>query len=173
VGDARDARDDGAVAPRVDAWRDRLPLPVGGHRPPIAVSTRIEKGEYPWSVLELELSAPGLAAAAPDLFFAPQERVELGRPELVAAASGPRLRVRFRQLDETKPLPADFAVEWTATGFELAGAPLALEGTAALARPPARIRFSLPIVAALGLLVGALAALLRRQWTQARTGGPP
>ncbi len=91
----------------------------------------------------------------------------------MASADSPRFRVRFRALDETRPLPDDFAVEWTATGLELAGAPLALEGLAPLgpaaAAEPAR-RLSLPIIAALGLLIGALAALLRRRYQQIRQG---
>ena len=171
-----DAVEDPASSAAIDRWRARLPRPVAGHQPPIEVRVRSEKGEYPWSVLELELAAPGLAAAGPDLFFAPQDRVELGRPEFVAAAAGPSFRVRFRQLDETKPLPADFAVEWTATGLELAGAPLALEGVAPLAPTapaPAPRRISLPLVAAIGLLIGALAALLRRQYQQIRSGVRP
>lgn len=171
-----DAVEDPVIAAAIDTWRARLPRPAAGHQPPIEVRAWSEKGDYPWSVLELALSAPGLAAGAPDLFFAPQERVELGRPEFRASAEGPRFRVRFRQLDETKPLPADFAVEWTATGLELAGAPLALEGVAPLAPAApgaAPRRISLPLVAALGLLIGALAALLRRQYQQIRSGVRP
>ncbi len=165
--------EDAALAPEVDRWRSRLPRAASALGPELRVGTHVEPGAYPWSTFELTLAGPGLRAAAPDLFFAPQDRVELGRPELVATADGPRFRVRFRQLDETTPLPAGFAVEWTATGFELGGEPLALEGSAPLAAaaavPPAR-RISLPIVAALGLLVGALAALLRRQYLQSRQG---
>ena len=168
-----EAVEDAARAPAVDLWRSRLPRPVTGQRPPIRAVASSTRGEYPWSTLELELSAPGLAAVAPDLFFAAQERVELSRPEWVAAASGPRFRVRFRPLDETRPLPADFAIEWTATGLELGGRPLALEGIAPLGSPPPRFRLSLPVIAALGLLVGAAAALLRRQWMQARSGARP
>jgi DsbC/DsbD-like thiol-disulfide interchange protein len=171
-----DAVEDPARAAAIDAWRSRLPRPVDGHRPPIGVTARSAKRDYPWSLLDLAFSAPGLGAAAPDLFFAPQDRVELGRPEFVAAAPGPSFRVRFRQLDETKPLPADFAVEWTATGLELDGVPLALEGTALLAPgAPARAprRISLPLVAAAGLLIGALAALLRRRFQQIRSGVQP
>jgi len=171
-----EAAEDPALAPAVDAWRARLPIPAAEHDPSVQVSARAEKGDYPWSTLELGLAAPGLVAAAPDLFFAPQDRLELGRPELVATASGPRFRVRFRQLDETKPLPPDFTVEWTATGFELGGRPLALEGRAAIspgapAATPRRI--SLPLVAAAGLLIGALAALVRRQFRQIRNGAHP
>jgi len=165
--------EDGELSPKVDRWRARLPRPAAELAPALRATARVEPGAYPWSTFELTLDGAGLRAADPDLFFAPQDRVELARPELVAAAGGPRLRVRFRQLDETTPLPADFAVEWTATGFELAGEPLALEGSASLAAsaaaPPAR-RLSLPIVAALGLLVGALAALVRRQYLQSRQG---
>lgn len=166
---------DPALSRAVDAWRARLPVPAAEHDPPVRVSARTEKGDYPWSLFELELAAPGLAAAAPDLFFAPQDRLELGRPELLATASGPAFRVRFRQLDETKPLPAEFAVEWTATGFELGGHPIALEGTAPIApaTPAAAARrISLPLVAAAGLLIGALAALVRRQYRQIRSGEP-
>jgi suppressor for copper-sensitivity B len=167
---------DAGLAPEIDRWRSRLPRPASAAGADLRVTTQVETGAYPWSTLELALAAPGLRAASPDLFFAPQDRVELARPERVATADSPRFRVRFRALDETRPLPGDFAVEWTATGLELAGAPLALEGhaplgPAAAAAKPAR-RLSLPIVAALGLLIGALAALLRRRYLQVRQGVP-
>lgn len=165
-------RVDAGLAAEIDRWRSRLPRPVAAAGPDLRVVTRVEPGAYPWSTLELALAAPGLRVSAPDLFFAPQDRVELARPESVAAADGARFRVRFRALDETRPLPDDFAVEWTATGLELAGTRLALEGHAPLgpaSAKPAR-RLSLPIVAALGLLIGALAALLRRRYLQVRQG---
>ncbi len=166
-----DPREDPKLAPRLDAFRARLPRPVDDVEPRVEVAARWLAGEYPWSTLELRLAAPGLFAAAPDLFFAPQQAVELRRPELVATAEGPTFRVPFRALDETRPLPEPLPLDWTATGFELGGAPLALEGTLALARPaPAARPAALAIALAIALVALTAWIITRRL---ARRRPPP
>lgn len=155
------ATDDPETALAVDSWRTRLPVAPGAVDPPVLVATDWLTGDYPWSTLELRLAAPGLRAAAPDLFFAPQPWVELRRPELVATAAGPTFRVPLRALDETKPLPEPLALEWTATGFELEGRPLALEGTTSLSPVAAASRTKLYWILAIALLA-ALLALARK-----------
>ena len=79
-----DAAEDPERAPALDAWRARLPIAPGDAQPPVLVTMDWHAGEYPWSTFELRLAAPGLSASAPDLFFAPQEWVELRRAELMA-----------------------------------------------------------------------------------------
>jgi len=162
------AAEDPETAPAVDAWRARLPVAAAEASPPVLVSTDWLAGDYPWSTLELRLAAPGLRAAAPDLFFAPQPWVELRRPELVATAEGPTFRVPVRALDETKPLPEPLALEWTATGFELAGAPLALAGTTSLSPVAAASRTKLYWIFAIALLAALLA--LARKLNPSRPG---
>jgi len=163
-----DAEEDPETAPGVDAWRAKLPIAPDRANPPVLVAADWHPGDYPWSTLELRLSAPGLRAAAPDLFFAPQEWVELRRPELVATAEGPSFRVPLRALDETKPLPEPLALEWTATGFELDGAPLALAGTTSLSPVAAASRDKLYWILAIASLAALLA--LARKLNPRRSG---
>lgn len=164
------AAEDPETALLVDSWRARLPVAPSAVNPPVLVATDWLAGDYPWSTLELRLAAPGLRAAAPDLFFAPQPWVELRRPELVATAGGPTFRVPLRPLDETKPLPEPLALEWTATGFELAGAPLALVGTTSLSPVAAASRAKLYWIVAIALLAALLA--LARKLNPRRSGVP-
>lgn len=168
-----DAAEDPERAPALDAWRARLPIAPGDAQPPVLVTMDWHAGEYPWSTFELRLAAPGLSASAPDLFFAPQEWVELRRPELVATAAGPTFRVPVRALDETKPLPEPLALEWTATGFELGGAPLALSGTTSLSPVAAASRAKLYWILALASLAALLALARKLNPRQPRRSGVP
>lgn len=155
------AAEDARIAPAVDAWRARLPIPVEAATPPVTIAADWIPGDYPWSTLELRLSAKGLRATAPDLFFAPQDWVELGRPRLVATSAGPAFRVPFRARDETKPLPEPLRLEWTATGFELPSGPTALEGTTSLSPAAVAVRTRLYWILGIATLI-ALLALSRR-----------
>jgi len=167
-----DPTEDPELAPRLDAFRARLPRPVATVEPRVEVASRWVAGDYPWSTLELRLAGPGLLAPAPDLFFAPQQAVELRQPERIATAEGLTFRVPFRALDETKPLPDPLPLEWTATGFELAGAPLALDGTLALARPaPAATAAALGLAAAVALVAFA-AWIIHRRFARRRPPPP-
>jgi suppressor for copper-sensitivity B len=165
------AAEDGAVAPRLDAWRARLPRAAAELAPPVALEARWTPGEYPWSTLELRFAGGGLRAAAPDLFFAPQSLVELGRPVFAAAATGPLFRVPVRPLDETRPLPASLALDWTATGFETPAGALALEGTVAVAPGVSRGARRLGPWLAAALAAAALLVYVVVRHRSTRTGG--
>ncbi len=162
--------EDPETAAGVDAWRARLPIPVAAATPAVTVVTEWVSGDYPWSTLELRLSAEGLRATAPDLFFAPQDWVELRRPELVATGEGPAFRVPFRAFDETRPLPEPLVLEWTATGFELGSGPIALEGRTSLSPAAAAVRTRLYWILAIATLVALLA--LARKIKPRRQGVP-
>ncbi len=164
------AAEDAEMAPAVDRWRSRLPRRATEVEPPVAVTIRWLPGDYPWSTLELGLSAAGLRTPDPDLFFAPQDWVELARPRFVASADGPVFRVPLRSLDETRPLPDPLPLEWTATGLEIASASLALEGTAALSRPAPEARNRFVWIGAVILLTVVIYLARRRRQ---RPGGNP
>jgi thiol:disulfide interchange protein DsbD len=148
-------------AGEVDAWRARLPVPLSALGAGAAARARWSPAAEGAGTLALELDAPGLRAADPDLFFEPQDLLALDRPRFVAAAAGPRFEVAARALDRTKPLPPALPLTWTVTGFETDRGALAIEGTTALATsPPAPAdgarRSRLPVLA---LALAAAAAL--------------
>jgi DsbC/DsbD-like thiol-disulfide interchange protein len=145
---------DGETVALVDGWRERLPLPVGelaGGR----ARGELRRASGPELDLELALAARGLAARAPDLFFAPHALVAIERP---AFRGDGRFLVHLRPLDETRTLPERLAFGWTATGFELDGSPLALAGTLELARPSSSAALGAPVRWLLALGVVALVA---------------
>jgi DsbC/DsbD-like thiol-disulfide interchange protein len=145
---------DGEAAALVDHWRERLPRPVtalaGGD-----VRAALRRAHGPELDLELAPVAEGLVARDPDLFFAPHALLSLERP--VRRADGSFV-VHLRPLDETKPLPERLAFGWTATGYELAGNPLALSGALDLERPPTAAALGGPVRWLLALGVVALVA---------------
>ena len=150
------AADDPEVAPRLAAWRGRLPLDAGA---PGAPRVEAKLAEAPDGLaLELTFAGEGVTALAPDLFFDPHRELGFGRPAFVASAAGPGFRVPLRALDATRPLPAKVDLAWTATGFESAGRSVAWEGRLSLDRPaPAAAAATAPRVA---LAVAAVAIVL-------------
>jgi suppressor for copper-sensitivity B len=158
------AADAGAAA-EIDRWRARLPRPAASLVPPVATVARWLPGAGGGGTIELALAAPGLRASAPDLFFEPQDLLGLATPRFAATAEGPAFHVAARPLDRTRPLPREITLAWTATGFETARGPLALEGIAALA-PAAPRRVSRAVWIALAV---ALAASLSLRFRRTRT----
>lgn len=128
------AADDAEIAPRLAAWRSRLPLAAGGPGAP-AVDARLESDEASALALVVTFAGDGLVAVAPDLFFDTHRLLAIGRPTFVASAAGPAFRVPLRPLDASKPLPDRIEVDWTATGFESEARPVAFEGRLSLDRP--------------------------------------
>lgn len=148
---------DAATAARLELWERRLPRSLGELANPPRVEARIEPGDYPFSTLELALAGGGIAAAAPDLFFAVHPLYALGRPELRATSGGLQFRVPIRPLDETRPVPRAIDLAWTITGLEREGAELALAGTTSAAlpsTPAARPLSRTALVAIAALAVG-------------------
>jgi suppressor for copper-sensitivity B len=131
---AGDALEDPATAPRLAAWRRRLPRPVGGAGEP-SVEARLEHEHGPGLTLVFNLRGAAPAATAPDLFFETDPLLEIGRPRPYASAAGPGFRVPLRPVDETRPLPARLSLAWTATGWSSDGVPQAYSGRLDLARP--------------------------------------
>lgn len=115
-------REDQEGADRLAAFRARLPAPLP---PGSAVALRLlEIGAAGGS---FELAASSLPAAPAELFFAPHDLVELGRPDRRATAGGALFIVPFSWRDRSRTPPAlDF--EWT-----LALPPGGFEGRSALA----------------------------------------
>jgi len=151
---------DPEIAPAVDRWRERLPRRLdslaGGRADAV-----LRAAAGPELDLDLALAATGLAAQAPDLFFAPHPLlvVERPAPRTVADAAA-AWSVHLRPLDETQPLPARLTLEWTATGLALDGAPVALAGTLELARPSSSAALGAPLRRVGALIAIALLAFL-------------
>ena len=143
------AREDPALAARIDAWRARLPEPEALAGAPRATG-RLEAGPGSELTLVVTLAGEGVGVAAPDLFFAVHPLVEPGVPRFVAERDGPGFRVPLRTLDPTQPLPERLIFDWTATGLTRAGREIALAGRLDLARPAAPAD---PTTAALALRV--------------------
>ena len=100
-------REDPAGAERLAAFRARLPgpLPASG-----SVALRLlENGAAGGS---FELAAAGLPAAPAELFFAPHDLVELGRPERRATEGGARFTVPFSWRDRSRT-PPSLDLDWT------------------------------------------------------------
>lgn len=127
------AADDPEIAPRLAAWRERLPLDAGAPEAPTVTAKLAEDA----GALALELTFAGdqVTAVAPDLFFDPHPELAIGRPTFVASAAGPGFRVPLAALDATKPPPERIELAWTATGFASAGRSVAWQGRLALDRP--------------------------------------
>lgn len=153
---------DADSAARLERWERRLPRSLAELANPPRVEARIVPGDYPFSTLELALAGGGLAAAAPDLFFADHPRYALGRPELLASAAGLQFHVPIRPLDETRPAPPTIELAWTITGLEREGAELALAGTTSVALPstPAARPVSRAALAAIVALAVGIATWL-------------
>jgi DsbC/DsbD-like thiol-disulfide interchange protein len=169
---------DPELAPRVDAWRARLPRPAS--ETAIRVASRLEAAggaDQDGRELVLTLAGEALAAPAPDLFFEVHPRLETGRPRFVATAEGPSFRVPLRRLDATRPWPERVDLAWTATGFELAGRAAAFDGRldlpsstyAAAAARPARLAGALALSVVLAVLLGGAAIARRRRRTPSRS----
>lgn len=173
-------RPDPELAPRVDAWRARLPRPAS--EAAIRVATRLEPAEGDDGAdreLVVTLAGEALAAPAPDLFFEVHPRLETGRPRFVATAEGPTFRVPLRRLDAAVPWPERIDLAWTATGFELDGRSAAIDGRLDLASStyaasvgrPARLAGALALSVVLAVLLGGAALALRRRGTPSRSTG--
>lgn len=132
---AEAARDDARDAPRLAAWRDRLPRRVSGADAP-TVAGRIARGEGGGLHLVLDFTAAGLELRQPDLFFAPHRAFRFGRPRLRAAAAGPAFEVPISPVDLTRPMPERITFDWTATGLAIRGIE-AWTGQLDLELPPA------------------------------------
>ena len=162
--------EDPELAPRIAAWRARLPRPAAELD---RVEARLERAEGAALELELTLAGAGLRAAAPDLFFEIHPLVAFDRPRFAARAGGPGFAVLLRPLDQTQPLPDRLAIAWTATGFERDGVPAAFEGTVDLERPvsPLASGGSLPLLllASALVLAAALVYVQRRGRTSTAT----
>jgi DsbC/DsbD-like thiol-disulfide interchange protein len=125
----------GGDAERLERWRQRLPVHAGNLAAAPAVALRIERGDPPFSTLEVATSGGNLRAAAPDLFFESHPLLALGKPALSIGESGLVFRVPIRPLDETRPLPAATELAWTLTGLEGEGGVHALEGRSTVSLP--------------------------------------
>lgn len=101
-----EALEDPLQAPRIAAWRGRLPTP--GSR--LASEIKIVDGEG-----RLQVEIP---FAADDLFFVPQDLLILGEPSILPIEGGSRAEISVSRLDVGKALPATLDVEWTATATE-------------------------------------------------------
>lgn len=146
--------EDGDLAPRLAAWRARLPRSVAAPGAP-RVEGRLSRGAS-GDELELVLRGGEIHPRAPDLFFEPHPLLSLARPSYVESAAGSAFRVGLRPLDASKPLPARLRFAWTAVGFEQAGVAAAWEGELDLARPESRARAPLLLAVAAGLTLLAL-----------------
>lgn len=111
------ATDDSATAALLDRWRAELPLEA----PAGVAAARLERGEGEALAFHLELAVPDLVATAPDLFFEPDPRLDLGRPVATSEPGRIRFRVPLRPIDETSRLPDALRFAWTAVGFERTG----------------------------------------------------
>lgn len=151
------ASEDTDVAPRLAAWRAKLPRAGSASGAPHAEG-RLTMTAGTGLELELLLRGSNPRAIAPDLFFEPHPLLSLSRPGYVATAAGPAFRVGLQPLDVSKPLPARLHFSWTAVGLEQAGAAEAWEGELDLARPGTRSLA--PLLLALGTALLLLALLL-------------
>lgn len=118
---------DAESAPRLATWRARLPRPVADAAgSPLAgapqVDGRIEAAADGEARLVVEFRGAGLELAQPELFFARQSLVDLGRPRLRATAAGPAFEVPLQRVDRSRPLPERLTFDWTATGLRLGDA---------------------------------------------------
>jgi len=125
---------DPETAPRLDAWRAKVPRALdraAGER----VAARLEHaGETPELELRLALAVPGAEAPAPALFFESSPAWIVERPRFEReAGSLATFRVRIRPRDPSLPAPDALRLGWTAAGFARAGAPLAWSGSLDLA----------------------------------------
>jgi suppressor for copper-sensitivity B len=155
-------RPDPEVAPRLAAWRARLPRPIDTPGAP-RVSAGLVANDGAGLTLEVRVAGEGLRAVAPDLFFESHPRLYVERPALVATAAGPGFRVPLRPIDETRPLPDRLRFAWTLTGFEVGGEIAAWEGTVELPRPlPGAARGALPRSLVLIATLAAVGLLLYR-----------
>jgi DsbC/DsbD-like thiol-disulfide interchange protein len=100
-------REDPAGAERLAAFRARLPgsLPSGGKVALRLIESRAGGGSF-------ELAAEGLSAAPAELFFAPHDLVELGRPERRPAEGGAAFTVPFSWRDRSRT-PQSLDLDWT------------------------------------------------------------
>jgi DsbC/DsbD-like thiol-disulfide interchange protein len=146
---AGESVEDPETAPLLESARARLPEPA-----PAGVRGELAPAENGALSLELTFAVSRLRAAAPDLFFDPHPLLALGRPVMVASAAGPGFRVPIKAIDPTRPLPERLQLNWTATGFERAGAAVAWEGELDLERPRSRWRAAsvVPLVVAFSVL---------------------
>lgn len=132
------------ITARLAAARAALPQDPAGVPGAPQVSLRLEPGLTATWTLELVATGGSLVAGEPDLFFDAHPLFALDRPEYSVTATGLRFRVRFRPLDETRPMPATTTFAWTLTGLESgAGSdasprPVALAGSATVDIPHLR-----------------------------------
>ena len=150
--------EDPEIAPRLEAWRARLPLSAA------SALDRVDAGLEPLSgpemTLRLAFEGEGIEAVRPDLFFESHPLVAFDRPRFAAANGRPGFEVVVRPHDETKLLPASLDLAWTATGFERGGVPAAWSGTLSLARPAPVGGERWAALLALGLILAVVLALV-------------
>jgi suppressor for copper-sensitivity B len=166
-----------ADAARLRRWREALPERADGNPDAPRIAASFERGDYPFSTLELTVTGGGFRAASPDLFFASHRDWSLGRPELAIDGAGLRFRVPVRPVDETRALPADATFAWTLTGLERGTGSFALEGestvavattaiaTPAVPTPGGALRRYAWIAAAIVVILAGIALRSRRTRT--------
>lgn len=162
-------RDDPEPAAVIRGWRERLPLPAAQLASTLqATLERLPPSEPGDRAVRLELRLAGrdLKLLAPALFLESLDGWRIGRPELHFLATGLAFRVTL--LPERSPAPpGPETLAWTATGIELAGAPVAVEGVARVpevadALPRPGVRGLLPWL--LGVAAGAALVLGAAKW---------
>lgn len=167
AGGGRDAIEDPATAPRLAAWRDRLPAPPEA----VGVSTRaaldLADPERPRLTVEVEGEAAA-AAAGPELFLEAHERFTSGPSRRERTAGGWRFELPLAWRERPEEPPASVELAWTVTGLGAADGPAAaiearrtVDATTAAAPPPAEAApWALGSAAlALGAVAAVLAAL--------------
>jgi len=109
-------REDPAGADRLAAFRARLPGPL-----PTSGSVVLRPLEIGTAGGSFELAASGLQDVPAELFFAPHDLAELGRPVRRAAEGGASFTVPFSWRDRSRT-PASLDLDWTLAlpsgGFE-------------------------------------------------------
>lgn len=119
--------EDPATAPRLAAWRDRLPAPPEA----LGVETRaaIDVSDPARPVLEVAVDGAAAAEAeAPKLFLEVHELFTAGAPIRERGARGVSFRVPLEWREIPEALPASAELAWTVTGLgtggtQLGGAP--------------------------------------------------
>ena len=161
AGAGRRAVEDPATAPRLAAWRDRLPAPPEA----LGLTTRGVLDLSDSGRPALEIAVDGAAAAgaeAPELFLEADELFTAGAPEVERTAAGLVFRVPLEWREVPAALPASAELAWTVTGLA-GGAIEARRAVPARTEPAPAAPAGTPAAAALepvALALGAVAALL-------------
>lgn len=97
-----------ATQPLLATWRSRVPAPA----PPGCATARAVDLRHAGGTLELAFT--GLPAPPVDLFFAPHELVELGKPLHRRSGDRDLYTVPFTWKVRRDPPPGELALDWTA-----------------------------------------------------------